>query len=107
MPKVFWFSKLQPGVEGKDYEEWVRRVDYVAAREIASLISYRVHRINGPCVGDAELPYDYIEVAEITNIDDYRRDLAEHPAALRVHAEFGKYVWTVNNFWGDLVEETP
>ena len=100
MPVVFWFSRLQPGIDPADYERWVREVDYVAAKQIASLISYRVHRINGPCVGDTPAPYDYVEIAEVTDIDEYRRDLENHPAVHAIVAEIGNYVQSVGNAWG-------
>ena len=93
MPVVFWFSRLRPGVDAAEYEQWVRDVDYRLAREIPSIRSYRVHRVEGPCLGDS-VPYDYVEVAEITAIDAYRRDIAQHPAAQRIVAEIGRYVKT-------------
>ena len=105
MSVVFWFSRLQPGVDPAEYEKWVREVDYVAAKQIASLIRYRVHRINGPCLGDTAAPYDYVEIAEVTDIDDYRRDLEQHPAAHAIGAEIGKYVQSVGNAWGVPLEE--
>ncbi len=105
MPVVFWFSRLQPGVNPADYEQWVREVDYVRAREIPSLVNYRVHRINGPCLGETNLDYDYIEVAEITSLDDYRRDIEHHPAARLIGAEIGSYVQSAGNAWGVPLED--
>jgi hypothetical protein len=99
MPVVFWFSRLCPGMDAAEYEQWVRDVDYRLAREIPSICSYRVHRVEGPCLGDSA-PYDYVEVAEITDIDAYRRDIAQHPAAQRIVAEIGRYVDSVGNAWG-------
>jgi hypothetical protein len=99
MPTVFWFSRLQPGVHAGEYEQWVRQVDYVAAREIPSILSYRVFHVQGPCLGDAA-PYHYVEVVEITNVEDYRRDIAQHPAAKLIAAEIGRYVESVGNVWG-------
>ncbi len=100
MPIVLWYSKLQPGVTPEVYEKWVREVDYVGAKEIESLISYRVHRVIGPYIGEAPFDYDYIEIAEITDMDDYLRDLEQHPAAQRIVAEIGRYVESVGSAWG-------
>ena len=99
MPTVFWFSRLQPGVDAADYEQWVREVDTVAAREIPSIVSYRVYHINGPCLGDVT-PYHYVEVVEITTIEDYRRDIQQHPAAQAITAEIDHFVESVGNAWG-------
>jgi hypothetical protein len=104
MPTVFWFSRLRPGVSAADYERWVRDVDYRMAKDIPSIVSYRVHHINGPCLGETT-PYDYVEVVEITTIDDYRRDIQQHPAAQVIAAEIDHYVESAGNAWGiPLVE---
>lgn len=105
MPVVFWFSRLQPGVPAVAYETWVRDVDYQLAKEIPSLTSYTVYRAEGPCLGEEHMPYDYVEVAEITNLDDYRRDIAEHPAAVKIVAEIGNYVESTGNVWGIRIKE--
>ncbi len=84
VPKVFWFSRLQPGVTPEAYEQFVREVDYPAVERIPSIIRYYSLRVNGPAMGSAELPYDFVDIAEVTDIDAYRRDLEEHPAALEV-----------------------
>jgi hypothetical protein len=99
MQVVFWFSRLRPGVEAADYERWVREVDYRAAKDIPSIRSYRVHRVSGPCLGETT-PYDYVEVVEITDIDAYRRDIEQHPAAQKIAAEIGDYVESAGNAWG-------
>jgi hypothetical protein len=99
MPVVFWFSRLRPGVDAADYERWVRDVDYRAAKDIPSIRSYTVHHIDGPCLGETT-PYDYIEVVEVTDIDAYRRDIREHPAAQTIVAEIGNYVESAGNAWG-------
>jgi hypothetical protein len=104
MPNVFWFSNLQPGVTAEDYERWVREVDYVLAKEIPSIISYRVYHINGVCIGDDPALYDYVEMVEITDIDVYRHEIRNHPAAEKIVAEIRDYVESVGNAWGVEVE---
>lgn len=104
MPIVIWYSRLQPGVSPEAYERWVREVDYQAAKEIESIISYRVHRVLGPFAGEptaaALASYDYVEIAEVTNMDDYLRDLESHPAAQRIVMEIGGYVESMGGVWG-------
>ena len=79
MPTVFFLARLRGGVEPAAYEEWVRSFDYPTARAIPSIISYKTHRIRAP-FRQAGVAYDYIEVVEVTNIDDYRRELSEAAA---------------------------
>lgn len=74
MTRVFFFNRLRPGVAGADYEAWVREVDYPTARAIPSIVSYEVVRVDEP-FRDSGIPYDYIEVVEVTDTDTYRRDL--------------------------------
>ncbi len=105
METVVWFSRLQPGADRSAYERWVDQVDYPGARQVPSILSYRVFRVQGACVGELaeEFEYDYVEVAEVTNILAYLRDLQEHPAAQTIIAEIGKYVRSVGSAWGHPV----
>jgi hypothetical protein len=102
---VLWFSQLQPGVTPEEYERFVRAVDYPATAKIPSIIRYYSLRVTGPATGDAELPFDFIDIAEITDIDAYRKDLEQHPAALEVHGQFERYVKSVGNFWAIRLDD--
>lgn len=104
MPKVFWFSRLQPGITPEAYEQFVREVDYPAVERIPSIIRYYSLHVNGPAMGSAELPYDFVDIVEVTDIEAYRRDLEEHPAALEVHGQSGKYVETIGTLWAEMIE---
>lgn len=104
--KIVWFSRLQPGIDPEAYEAWVRRVDYPGAQQVPSLTSYRVFRIEGPCVGPLSnlFNYDYFEVAEVSDMKEYLSDLERHPAAQAIIAEIGRYVSSVGSAWGFPVE---
>jgi hypothetical protein len=39
----------------------------------------------------------------ITSMDDYLRDLEEHPAAQAIIAEIGQYIQSVGSAWGNPV----
>ena len=105
MPIVLWFSRLQPGVSPEDYEAFVRSVDYPATKRISSISHYRSIRLQGPAAGEAELAYDFIDLAEITDIADYRQDLKNHPAVREVHGQFEEYVESIGNIWAEQVGE--
>lgn len=89
MPTAFFLTRLKPGVNSKDYERWVHQFDYPTARKMKSIKSYKVHRINGAF--DGEKKYDYIEVVEITDLDNYGRDLGS-PEGKKLLAEWSNYV---------------
>jgi hypothetical protein len=76
MAVVFFLNKLRPGVKGADYERWVRDVDYPTARSLDTIASYVVAKMAATLDGNPS-PYDYIERVEITDIDDYRNELAD------------------------------
>jgi len=107
MPTVVWYSRLQPDMDSATYERWVEEVDYPGARQIPSIQSYRVFRVEGPCVGDPNdaFAYDYVELVELTDMQSYLRDLDEHPAARAIIAEIGQYVESVGSAWGHPVPE--
>jgi len=104
MRKVLWFSRLQPGVEPESYERFVREVDYPASKRIPSLVGYHSLRLKGPATGSEELPYQFIDIADIRNIDEYRADFESHPAVEEVHGQSDNYVQSIANLWGVLVE---
>lgn len=103
MPTVFFLARLREGVTPEAYEEWVRSFDYPTAQSIPSILSYKTHRIGGP-FRQAELSYDYIEVVEITNLDDYRRDLAELPQAQELRRQIVTYLEPSDSYWGQVIE---
>jgi hypothetical protein len=77
MNVVFFLNKLQNNVTREEYEQWVRSVDYPTASSIASIIDYKVARIEGLLDAGDRPPYDYIERVVIRDLDSYRRDLAD------------------------------
>ena len=70
--RVFFLNTLREGVQPRDYEHWVRTVDYPIARRQTEINSYVVTRLEGHLSGDDALPCQYLEVLEMTDIDDYR-----------------------------------
>jgi len=87
---VYALVALKPGVDRDEYERYEREVDYVVAGKLASIVSYRTHRIT-------EMPelaggkWDYVERIEITDRDAYEHDLAAGGKAL-IAELFEKYL---------------
>jgi REDY-like protein HapK len=76
MTKIrFVINTLKPGVDPASYEKWLREYDYVVARTLTSIVSYRTHRIEGPIHGTDE-GWRYIERIEIRDLGQYQKDLA-------------------------------
>lgn len=98
MPTAFFLTKLKSGVNSKDYERWVHQSDYPTAKKMKSIKSYKVHRINGAF--DGQKKYDYIEVLEITDLDNYTKDLGS-PEGKKLLAEWSNYVGEYHAVHGD------
>jgi hypothetical protein len=101
--RVFFFNRLHEGVAGEDYERWVREVDYPKARSIPAIVSYEVVKVDGP-LRDAGVPYDYIEVVEITDVDAYRADLADLPGREEFVAQIRSFIGPANAVVGTVIE---
>lgn len=103
MTRVFFFNRLREGVDGADYERWVRDVDYPKARSIPSMVSYEVVRIDGP-LRDSGVEYDYLEVVEVTDLESYRADLAELPGREAFVTELRSFIGSADAVHGTLIE---
>jgi hypothetical protein len=101
--RVFFFNRLNHGIDGKDYERWVREVDYPTARSIPAIVSYEVVRVDGP-LRDSGVSYDYIEVVEVTDIDAYRADLDELPGRDDFVEQIRSYIGPADAVVGTLIE---
>jgi hypothetical protein len=75
---IFFRSRLKAGADRDAYERWVHEVDLPVVREIPTVLSYEVVRIDGPW-RDGDVPYDYVECIEVSDPDLYRRQLEEIP----------------------------
>ena len=62
-----------------------------------------IHRVVGPMEGGGQLPYDYIEVLQVSDLEDYRTAMAQDPAIVRIIAEIGQFVESVGSAWGTMI----
>ena len=81
MYKVLWFTRLKPEVSAESYKQFVQEVDYPAASRIPSIIRYTSVQVQGPATGEGEVAYDFVDIAEVEDVDAYRQELETHPAA--------------------------
>jgi hypothetical protein len=102
--RVFFLNKLREGVDAEDYERWVREVDYPLARSAPPIQRYDVTRLEGLVQGEGAPPYDYLEVVEITDLDDYRQALAGGPEMEEFFKQWGSYVGESVAVHGELIE---
>lgn len=102
--RVFFLSKLRPGVDPQTYENWVRTVDYPLARGLQTIKRYEVTRIEGMYVGDGPPPYHYLEVIDITELEPYRKELTTGPKMEAFFKEWGSFVGESVAIHGEIIE---
>ncbi|MFA9402346.1 MAG: hypothetical protein ACERKX_12900 [Anaerolineales bacterium] len=105
MPTVYWFVRLKPGVQPEEYIRFVQEVDYAAVKSIPSIVNYRSNRVLGSVTGKEPLDFDFIDIAEITNLDSYLKDLKEHPAVEEVHSRSLQLVEVQFSAVSEIVDE--
>jgi hypothetical protein len=102
MPVVFWMTKLKPGTRPEDYEKWLKEFDYATAPKLGTILSYRAYRAEKPFTGD-EKPFDYLEVIQVTDLEEYRIELEEHPAAKAIAEQWGGFLDLVGSLQAEFI----
>lgn len=101
--RVFFLNKLHPHADPAEYEAWIRRVDYPVARAQEPILSYVVTRIDGTLSGEGSSPYDYLEVIEISDLEEYRA-LGAKPEFQQLLAEWSQYVAEAVMVQGETID---
>jgi REDY-like protein HapK len=103
----FVLAKMKPGVTADDYERFEREVDYAIASRLATIVSYRTHRITEAGARLSGGPWDYIERIEVTGRAAYERELANDPDGKRLLDElYAKYLDRAytTSIWSEMIE---
>ena len=101
---VYFLNNLHNNIDPRDYEDWIRRVDYPIARKQESIVSYVVARLDGTVDGKEESPYDYLETIEITDIDAYRDGMNGNSEFDQLLKEWSTYVAESVMVYGEIIE---
>ncbi|WP_034269573.1 hypothetical protein [Haloechinothrix halophila] len=88
---VFFLNKLRQDCDRDEYERWLREVDYPTARSLSSIEDYRVVRLEG-MLSESELPCDYVEIVEISDLDAYAKDIGDFPGRERFLEQLASFV---------------
>ena len=78
---------LKPGVAVADYEAWARGTDLPTVNALPSVRSFRVFKATGLLGSEAPAPYDYAEIIDVVDMEQFRKDVAT-PKMQAVAAEF-------------------
>ncbi len=107
MPVRYVITTLKPGVKREDYERWLREYDYVVAKKLPSIVSYRTHRIEGPINGAETAGWNYIERIEIRDVDQYQRDMVSPAGQELIRQLYEHYLERPKNifFWSEEITD--
>jgi hypothetical protein len=76
--KVFVTFRLKPGLTREEYDAWFREVNVPAVRQMDSIKSYRVWRVDDVVEGDGS--FEVVEEMEIDDRAAFERELEQLPA---------------------------
>jgi hypothetical protein len=107
MPVRYVITTLKKGVAPEDYERWVREYDYRVARTLPSITSYRAHRIEGAIHGAADAGWSYLERIEVTDVEQYQKDLASPAGQELIRQLYERYLDRPRTifFWTEPIED--
>ena len=78
---------LKQNGSADDYERWMREVVHPAALKLPSVSAFDVYRVSGPFRPGGPVPYQFAEVVEITNLEEFWRDFSR-PEMVDLLAEY-------------------
>lgn len=67
---------LQDNASQADYESWAKATDLVTVRGLGSIDKFDVFKSVGILGSDAVPPYQYVEVIEVNNMEDFGADVS-------------------------------
>lgn len=78
---------LKSGVSVEHYERWARTTDMPTVRALSSIADFQVLRATGLLGSQDPPPYQYMEIIDVADTDQFGRDVAGE-AMQAVAAEF-------------------
>ena len=94
MAQLILTYHLKPGVSHETYQDWVRTVDYPTMRGLTRVASYANYRVEKQAMGDAPLPFSYMELFDIPDMPGF---LAEDMGSSAVQTVMGEFMSFVDN----------
>lgn len=85
--RILVLFNLKPGLKAADYEVWAKTRDMPNVRALMSIKDFRVFGVTGLFGSEGKAPYDYVEVIDIIEMDEFLKDIGT-AAMQAVAAEF-------------------
>ena len=104
--RVFFLTRLRPGIDRAEYERFVREIDSRTAPNVLPITRYEVIRLEAGVASQSPAPYDYLEIVDVDDLDAFRAALAapdDGVTALTEQAFTFLEESTVLDFYGEVV----
>ncbi|MDT7935094.1 MAG: REDY-like protein HapK [Sphingomonadaceae bacterium] len=72
--KIIALFNLKPGASPDEYEQWAKSRDLPTVAALPSVRAFDVLRASGVLFTGAEPPYQYIEILDVTGLDEFMTD---------------------------------
>ncbi|WP_029011449.1 REDY-like protein HapK [Niveispirillum irakense] len=74
--RIVALFNLKPGIDQAAYEEWARSVDLPTVNGLTSIQEFSVFRSVAMLGSDAAPPYQYVEIIDVADMDQFGKDIA-------------------------------
>lgn len=81
---------LKEGMASANYLEWAKSVDIPTANGLKSVSEFSVYGVSGVFGSDGQPPYEYFEIIQVTNMDDFLADIGSETMQ-DIAAQFGQF----------------
>jgi hypothetical protein len=88
--RIFVLFNLKPGVDKAAYLAWAKATDLPIVRGLPSVAAFKVFEVSGLLGSDQSPPYQFIEVVDVHDMEQFGRDVAQE-VMQRVAAEFQSF----------------
>lgn len=88
--RIIVLFNLRPGVDPATYEAWAASFDAPTVRGLASVAGFRVHALTGLLMGEGKVPFQYVEVLDVADMDQLGRDIST-PNMQAISARFQEF----------------
>ena len=90
MTTIIVLFNLKPGTDKSEYENWAKSVDLPTVRNLGSIDGFRVFRSTGLLGTEEAAPYEYIEVIDISEWEQFGKEIATD-VMQKVAGEFQRF----------------
>ncbi|MFY8092619.1 MAG: hypothetical protein ACOVN0_03955 [Niveispirillum sp.] len=74
--RIIALFNLKPGIDRAAYEEWARTTDLPTVKGLPSITEFAVFRSVVTLGSEAPPPYQYIEIIDVADMDQFGKDIA-------------------------------